>query len=208
MKYNIVELPPKKAWGAPLPPLNAPLPPPPSLTLSKRADFINEWFYSKCADDVSPALSVCVITSSFYNYLKNADIELCMDFKNFRNSICNAVCLYAYNDFFDISVDPGTPFNIQKLPKGWNSDTEYIWHDYVQTFYLNFEFWDSFWKTFNCAFWENRFPNIRNYLQSILLYYIKYDNDLLIENELIAVNNDGDYVDPIEIEEYDEDEMD
>lgn len=180
--------------------------PPPMFCHNNHSEIVNDWFYDKCADDVSPANSVCILTSLFNRCLFKLDLELCMDYKRFRNSVCNAVCLYAYNDFFGSKGDIGVPINIQKFPKGWNSETEFIWQDYIQTFHLNFEFWEKFWKLLPHALWENRFPNLRNYLQSIMIYYIKYNNELLIENELIAINNDGDYVDPSEVDYESEDD--
>ena len=46
---------------------------------------------------------------------------------------------------------------------------------------------------------------MRDYLQSILPYFIKYDETLLGDHGLIAVNSEGEYVDPAEV---DDEEMD
>lgn len=168
---------------------------------NKREEETNDWFFIPREDTMSPFLFGCAVTEAFADSLKKHHLELCVDFKTFRKSLFSAICSCRYNGF----ARSGLPRTLPKPPKGWNSPTEEIWQDFLQWFCFNHEFWETFWHPFPKSIWEEGEHNLRNYVQSILPYYVKRDKELLLYNELIAVNSDGTFVDPLEAE-YDEEE--
>jgi hypothetical protein len=205
-KYKLVDIsepqkPAKKAWGSERPPTIVPW-----RRQNNHNEVINDWFYSRWEDNISPYMFAHEVAGRFEDFLKKTDLELYSGSARFRNSLFSAVCTVAYNDWYK-HKHVGAPKGLQPLPKGWSSQTIMIWQDFIQSFYLTDRFFEQFWHNIPAGLWEVEFENIRNYLQSILVFYIKYDNELLKENELIAVISEGEWVDPIEadINEHEED---
>jgi hypothetical protein len=169
--------------------------------IEKLMEQINDWFYYS-ADELSPAHSVCFISSIFAERIEKAKYRLCIPFKDFRDKLCEATCVM-YMAHVKSKTLRG-PTKIYNLPKNWNADIENIWEDYLCTFILHDDFWTDFWHAIPYSIWEVQFPIYRYFIQSILTYYIQRDYEHLEENNLIKQTDDGDYVD---INEYDEDDI-
>jgi hypothetical protein len=194
---------PLGAWGA------KPAPKPQIIsqrrggTQNKIGEQMDNWFYTSFEDDVSPFVFTTVVADNFLKEMQDNRLELVHIPSAFIKKVCTAVSAYVYYDYFEQKT-VGVPRNIQKVPKGWTNQTENIWFDFIQSRFLNDTFFDRFWHALPPTIWEEGYPRIRDYLQSILPYFLKFDNELLIEHELIAVNSDGEFVDPAEADFYEE----
>lgn len=186
---------PSGAWGT------RPPPKPSSTIVIKRfcavniPEIMDDWFYSRRQDDVSPHIFAVALAENFAKEVRQTDLEIVLSPNVFTKKICAAVTAYAHYDYFE-HKQIGAPRGMQKAPKGWTKQTLNIWHDYLQSVYFHDGFFERFWRELPTAIWEEEYMHIRVYLQSILPYFIKYDESLLVDHSLIAVNSEGEYVDP------------
>lgn len=167
------------------------------------AETIEEWFFTPQSDDVSPYDFAITLAETFLEEMSKTDLELAVSPTLFIKKICAATTAYVHYDQMGKQVS--APRTLQKPPRGWTAQTHVIWQDYVQSMYLNHSFFDRLWLKFPSAIWEESYPSIRHYLQGILPYFIRYDETLLVDHELIARNSEGEYVDPADA---DAEEMD
>lgn len=172
---------------------------------NKISESMTDWFFTEHEDEVSPYIFTRTFAENFLKELQKTDFEAIYSPSVFTKKMYAAVTAHVYFDYYE-QKQAGVPSNLQKVPKGWTNQTQAIWYDFVHTRYLDDHFFDRFWHNLSLSNWEESYPYIRNYLQSILPYYIKYDNNLLVDHALIAVNSEGEYVDPLEadIEDYDD----
>ena len=172
--------------------------------LARLSEQINDWFFTK-AHGMSPANSVVIIADSFEGALSSKGFQLNTHFKLFRNNLCDATCTM-YRAHLE-NKDVEGPKKIANLPKGWSDDLEDIWSDYIYSRTLTDDFWSEFWYEIPEGSWEAQFPQFRSFIQAVLPIYIQRDLEMLIEESLVAKNNEGEYVD-IYDPEYEEEERD
>jgi hypothetical protein len=153
---------------------------------------INEWFNKGIDGDIAPIHTVFKIAKKFSQYLEEYNLTLNMNYSTFFSKLCGATCTLALHKNSKVI---GMPRSIPQSPANWSTEIEIIWNDYIESFYLTIDFWDSFWKSIDTGIWELRLSQFRNYLQSILPLFIKRDLQLLIDMDLIAENSEGKYVD-------------
>jgi len=158
------------------------------------AETMDEWFFTPQSDDVSPYDFAITLAETFLEEVAKTDLELAVSPSLFIHKICAATTAYVFYDQKGKQV--GAPRALQKPPRGWTTQTHVIWQDYLQLLYFNHSFFDRFWLNFPPAIWEESYPSIRHYLQSILPYFIRFNETLLVDHELIARNSEGEYVDP------------
>jgi hypothetical protein len=156
-------------------------------------DDINNWFNKGKDGDIPPIHTVQEIAKKFRRHLEECNLSLTMNFASFFSKLCRATCTLALRRT-DTKISE-LSYNIPPPPKDWSQEIEIIWNDYIESFYLNTDFWDSFWSTIETGIWELSLPHFRNYLQSILPLFIKRDLRLLIDSDLVAENSEGKYVD-------------
>jgi len=157
---------------------------------------INEWFNKGMGGDIAPIHTVFTIAKKFAQYLEEYNFTLNMNFSAFFSKLCGATCTLALHKNKVI----GMPRSIPQSPANWSSEIEIIWNDYIESFYLTIEFWDSFWESIDVDIWELSISQFRNYLQSIMPLFIKRDLQVLIDMDLIAENSEGKYVDIYDVD--------
>lgn len=168
----------------------------------KRPEKIAEWFYLQYSDDLCPAQTSAAIADAFYDAAHSFGLKLAYPFDAFNHKLSVATTAFAF------LPATGVPRNLPRPPKGWSLSTETLWMDYLHMRVFTASFWDIFWRDHPFAIWEEAHVGYRAYMQSILPYFVQRTFDPLLEEELVAQNDDGEYVESSEVweSEYDNEE--
>lgn len=168
---------------------------------------INAWFTYTEHDDPSPEDSAFLIADAFEKAVQRSSLLLCIPSSRFHSYVCEAICTF-YRASLAYEKRVAAPHPKQYFPRGWNSNIETLWNDYITHTYFHETFWMNFWKSIPVAVWESDVSSeFRHFLTSVLPLYVARNLNLLEEAGLVACNYDGEYVkreDCDEPDEYDE----
>ena len=163
---------------------------------------VTEWFHTPDSDDITPAVTAGQIIDLFLNKLDKFRLDLVVPQSKFRNIICEFFC--EHYAAFHLNQNVRGPRTFAKKPNDWSYEIYERWFDYLDHYYFNYEFWDSFWYSIEDSEELNVITNWQNMLTALLPYFIKCDSDILVEagiivmKEGIAIAKEDDYTDEYE----------
>lgn len=173
------------------------------------------WFHSCDIDDISPYDYVEYVVHEFCDYLQQNSYCTDISRQQLLIEMCKATCTqYFYDKWLHKKYSIGAPKRTFSKPYQWNAVLEHQWNDYVHSRIVNYEFWEHFWRKLPVAMWEQTLTdsNWRDSMQYLLPFYIHREMDILINEEIVGQEEDGniilydDYGIETETEEYTTDE--
>lgn len=66
-------------------------------------------------------------------------------------------------------------------PRGWKPTNEAAWIDYVRSAILTDTVWESIWTQIPMAMWEEWVYDWRNQIESVVVYYVECQPELILE---------------------------
>lgn len=177
-----------------------------SIQIQKTELAINEWFNTCDIDNISPFICVEYVVNKFCNYIENCGYILDIPKQTILQDMCSATCtMYYYQKWRQNRFIVGAPKRKFSIPKQWNNALELQWKDYVHSRIVNYEFWEQFWKEIQSSYMELTFTkdNWRDVMQYLLPFYIRREIDILLDEEIVCQEENGNFVtwDDHEVEE-------
>lgn len=162
----------------------------------KTNESITEWFHRSEHDGISPYEYVEFVVNEFCSAIETK--KFCFDVprQQILYDMCTAICTqYFYEVWQNKKYNVGAPKRKFTKPKQWNYTLEHQWNDYVHSRIINYEYWSQFWKLLPVAEWEQFISfDWRSILQTLLPYYIQREIDVLLDEEIVCVEEDGNIV--------------
>ncbi len=129
-----------------------------------------QWFHRVNMDELSPAISLNEISTRLLEFMEARKLGLTVTQGEFRRNLCEFLCTYY------IANKRGTtwrgPLSQAPRPRGWTSQHEQQWEDYLRFEHFSADFWSAFWDYTPEALWESRSPGWRDNLEHVVLHYI------------------------------------
>jgi len=151
-----------------------------------------QWFHTSLYGDMTPAESVQMVSDLFLDILRSKHLSISIPENTFRKMVCEATCsirLYSRQ-----GCEISSPHRKFSRPPGWNDEIESYWTEWLNSCLYTDSYWLSFWNRIPYADWEDRLPNWRFILQTILPYYVRREMEVLVKSGYIVENDDGDFV--------------
>lgn len=168
------------------------------MQLNKKAaeNDTTDWFNSSDIDGISPFSYVEYVTSEFCKFLDRKGFTLDISQNQFLYDVCTATCtMYYYQIWQKNKFIIGAPRRKFTRPKQWTNVLEGQWKDYIHSRLVNYEFWEQFWIHFPVGYWESTMhDNWRDVMQTLLPYYIRREVEILLEEEIVCQETDGNIV--------------
>jgi hypothetical protein len=168
-------------------------------------DDTTEWFNCRDIDSISPFSYVEQVATEFYRFLDKRGYTLDTTQNQFLYDLCTATCtMYYYQVWHKNKFIVGAPKRKFTYPKQWTGVLEGKWNDYIHSRIVNYEFWDNFWRKLPPSYWEGELrDNWRDVMQFLLPFYIRRELDILLEEEIVCQEDDGNIItwDDHELEE-------
>jgi ATP-dependent Clp protease adapter protein ClpS len=155
------------------------------------------WFHRSDIDDISPREYVEYIVNEFCDYLEQKSYSTDIPRQHLIHEMCKATCTqYYYDKWLHKKFIVGIPKRKFSKPSQWNNILESQWNDFVHSRIINYEFWEDFWRKLPVAMWENTLTNInwRDLMQYLLPFYIHRELDILLDEEIVCQEEDGNIV--------------
>jgi ATP-dependent Clp protease adapter protein ClpS len=155
------------------------------------------WFNTCDIDDISPYDYVEYVVNAFCDYLEQHAYSTDISRQKLLHDMCKATCiLYFYDKWLHKKYTIGAPKRKFSKPYKWNAALEHQWNDYLHSRIVNYEFWEEFWRKLPVAMWEYTLPDInwRNSMQFLLPFYIHREMDILIDQEIVGQEEDGNII--------------
>lgn len=152
----------------------------------------NAWFHSSDYNEPTPAETILLFNNHVLNHLESRGYKLRVPTSKFRKNMCTAMVMIALANAKGKQVS--NPTSVLPLPKNWNDAAEELWSDYMMTFVLSNDFWDSVFKTVPCYLWEEAVPDWRITLRFFVLHYVERDVATLSEAGVMFEDSEGELV--------------
>lgn len=166
---------------------------------------VNVWFHSSDYNEPSPAETIMVVNTAIIHHLESHGYKLRVPAYVFRKNMCSALVMCALAHAKGMSVS--NPNSVLPLPKNWNDSAEELWSDYMTTFVLSNDFWDSVFKTIPNYLWEEAVPDWRIILRFFVLHYVERTVSTLSEAGVMFEDSEGELVEAVDYveseQEYD-----
>lgn len=160
-------------------------------------DDTTEWFNWCDIDGNSPFAYVEYVANEFCSFLNKKGYTLDVPQHQFLYDLCTATCtMYYYQVWQKNKFIVGAPKRKFTRPKQWTPALEGQWKDYLHSRIVNYEFWEQFWRKLPCAYWESVLErdNWRDVMQTLLPFYIRREVDILLEEEIVCQEDNGNIV--------------
>lgn len=171
-----------------------------------RSDEISDWFNSYDIDGESPYSYVERVVNEFCNIIEKRGYMTDISRQKLMYDMCSATCtMYYYEHYLHRRFIIGAPKKKFTKPLRWSAVLEAQWNDYVHSRIVNYEFWERFWKELPAAYWESTLTHDswRDVIQYLLPFYIRREIDILLDEEIVCQEENGNIVtwDDHEVEE-------
>jgi len=162
----------------------------------KAEENVTEWFHHSEYDGISPYEYVEFVVNEFYSTIESKGFNFDISRQQVLYDMCAAICSqYYYEVFKKKKYNVGIPKRTFSKPKLWNNTLDHQWNDYVHSRIINYEYWSQFWKLLPVAEWEQFISfDWRSILQTLLPYYVQREIDVLLDEEIVCVEEDGNIV--------------
>jgi hypothetical protein len=168
-----------------------------SINIQKAETDVNIWFHECDIDDISPYMYVEYVVNTFCEYLEQRGYVCDVSKPRLLHFMCSATCsMYYYEKWKQRKFYIGSPKYKFTRPKQWGGALETQWNDYVHSRIVNYEFWERFWNRLPKAYWESTLTHDcwRDVMQHLLPFYIQRELDILIDEELVCQEENGNIV--------------
>jgi hypothetical protein len=146
----------------------------PNIQKHNAETHISEWFRTSEHDGIRPFEYVEFVVNEFCTTIEKKGFYFVYHHKKYN---------------------VGLPKRKFTKPKQWNHTLDHQWNDYVHSRIINYEYWMVFWKRLPIAEWEQFISfDWRSLLQTLLPFYIQRELDVLIDEEIVCVEDDGNIV--------------
>jgi hypothetical protein len=168
----------------------------PNIQKHNAETHISEWFRTSEHDGIRPFEYVEFVVNEFCTTIEKKGFYFDISRQNILYDMCTAICTqYYYDVYHHKKYNVGLPKRKFTKPKQWNHTLDHQWNDYVHSRIINYEYWMVFWKRLPIAEWEQFISfDWRSLLQTLLPFYIQRELDVLIDEEIVCVEDDGNIV--------------
>jgi len=153
---------------------------------------ITQWFHRTVKgkdNEGTPSETILELCDNFIDLLKRKRLNLSVPEKRFRRNMCAALCtMKMCND-----TNLRRRFPRDMYPENWTNEMEKIWQEWITQ--RCFKDWHSFWGRLPVREWEDQVPGWRKGIEYLLPTYVRREVEVLIDEELIVEDDDGEYVD-------------
>lgn len=163
-----------------------------SYTTYNLENKVSEWFHNRDIDNISPYTYVSYVVNEFCNYLTKGGYCTDISRQQLLQEMCSATCTMYYYQLRRSKYIIGSPKRKFTKPSQWSNSLENQWNDYVHSRIVNYEFWENFWKGLQHAYWEETLhDDWRGVIQHLLPFYILREIDILLDEEIVCQEDDG-----------------
>ena len=162
-----------------------------------RSDETSNWFNCCDIDGESPYSYVEYVVNEFCNIIEKRGYTTDVSRQRIMYDMCSATCImYYYQNYLRRKYIVGAPKQKFSRPLRWNAVLETQWNDYVHSRIVNYEFWERFWNELPNAYWETTLThdNWRDVMQYLLPFYIRREIDILLDEEIVCQEENGNIV--------------
>lgn len=156
-----------------------------------------EWFHYCDIDGESPYIYVEYVVNQFCNYIEKRGYTIDISRQKMLHHMCTATCtMYYYQTWRRCKYIVGAPKYKFTRPLRWTAVLESQCNDYIHSRIVNYEFWEQFWNELPNAYWESTltYDNWRDVMQTLLPYYIHREVDILLDEEIVCQEENGNIV--------------
>jgi hypothetical protein len=168
----------------------------PKLTLTVGME-TTEWFNHCDIDGESPFTYVECVVNKFCDYIEKRGYTTDVSRRKVLLDMCSATCtMYYYQTWMSRKYIVGAPTQKFCRPLRWNAELEYQWNDYLHSRIVNYEFWERFWNELPNTYWESTLVHDtwRDVMQYLLPFYIRREINILIDEEIVCQEENGNIV--------------
>jgi hypothetical protein len=176
-----------------------------SITSVTKDYEITEWFHEQDADGWSPYMCVEYVVNTFCKDIERKGYLIDIQHHLVLYDMCTATCVMYENEFKPRRYLVGAPKRKFSRPRQWSSALEHQWNDYLHSRIVDHDYWKTFWRLLPVGFWEQFITkdSWRELMQYLLPFYIHREVDILVEQEIVCQETDGNI---ITWEEYESEE--
>lgn len=168
-----------------------------SHLVQKKSNETSDWFNYCDIDGESPYMYVEYIVNQFCDSIEKRGYMIDISRQKMLYDMCSATCImYYYQNYLRRKYIVGAPKQKFSRPLRWNAVLETQWNDYVHSRIVNYEFWERFWNELPNAYWETTLThdNWRDVMQYLLPFYIRREIDILLDEEIVCQEENGNIV--------------
>jgi len=162
---------------------------------------VTQWFH-KLTDgkeyEGTPAETIMEMNDLFLNLIKQKKLNLGVTEQVFRRNICGALCTMKY--YQDTNLFRKN--RKETYPADWNIELENMWREWLDV--RCFKNWVGFWARIPVREWEEELPGWRTTMEYILMSHIQRETYLLVDDDIIVEDDNGDFIDSNYYENYDD----
>jgi hypothetical protein len=157
---------------------------------------ITEWFHNPDVDGWSPYQCVEYVVNTFCNNMEKKGYLIDVPRHIVLYDMCTATCIMYNNEFKRDRYWVGKPKRKFSRPRQWSNALEHQWNDFLQSRIADIDFWKTFWRLLPAAVWEQFITkdNWRDVMQYLLPFYIQREIAILVEEEIVCQETDGNIV--------------
>ena len=158
---------------------------------------ITDWFHTEDIDNISPYKYVEYVANQFCDDLARKGYATDISRHQVLYDMCTATCtMYYYQHCKRGRYIVGAPKRKFSRPRQWTATLEYQWNDFMRSRIVGMDYWSTFWALLPVATWEQFLvhDNWRDVIQYLLPFYIQREVDILVDEEIVCQENDGNIV--------------
>jgi hypothetical protein len=156
-----------------------------------------EWFNYCDIDGESPFTYVEYVVNKFCDYIEKRGYTTDISRQKVLRDMCSATCtMYYYQNWMRRKYIVGASKQKFSRPLRWNNVLETQWKDYINSRIVNYVFWERFWSELPKTYWESTLThdNWRDLMQYLLPFYIHREIGILIDEEIVCQEENGNIV--------------